>query len=86
MHVQYTLLLMAVGVCYNRTLMMLSQLALGPIILSGLSFRRYGFFCLVHVEFHAPSGIACLWMLLLMDQVPVFLPMEPRLAPYGRPL
>ena len=23
---------------------------------------------------------------LLMDQVPVFLPMEPRLAPYGRPL
>ena len=22
----------------------------------------------------------------LMDQVPVFLPMEPRLAPYGRPL
>ena len=23
---------------------------------------------------------------LLMDHVPVFLPMEPRLAPYGRPL
>ena len=23
---------------------------------------------------------------LLMDQVPVCLPMEPRLAPYGRPL
>ena len=24
--------------------------------------------------------------LLILDQVPVFLPMEPRLAPYGRPL
>ena len=51
---------------------MLSRLALGPIILWGLSFRCYGFSCLVQVELHAPCGIACLWMLLpLMRHCPL---------------
>ena len=66
------MLLQCIEVCYDRTLMMLSRLALGPIILWGLSFRCYGFSCLVQVELHAPCGIACLWMLLpLMRHCPL---------------
>ena len=66
------MLLQCIEVCYDRTSMMLSRLALGPIILWGLSFRCYGFSCLVQVELHAPCGIACLWMLLpLMRHCPL---------------
>ena len=38
------------------------------------------------IPFLLDQDVILLRQSLLMDQVPVFLPMEPRLAPYGRPL
>ena len=38
------------------------------------------------IPFLLDQEVILLRQSLLMDQVPVFLPMEPRLAPYGRPL
>ena len=38
------------------------------------------------IPFLLEQEVVLLRQSLLMDQVPVFLPMEPTLAPYGRPL
>ena len=43
-------------------------------------------YVLFSIPFLLDQEVILLRHSLLMDQVPVFLPMEPRLAPYGRPL
>ena len=60
------MLLQCIGVPCNRTLMMLSPLALVPTTLWGLFFRCYGSFCPVKVVLLAPCELACLWILMAL--------------------